>query len=214
MTFEGKVYYTFDDANILPADAVAYDPNKTLILCFDFNVEPGVCAIVQEHVMFGTVVIDEVYIPTDSNSRMVATEVLSRYGDHKGRVEIYGDATGGARGSAKVEGSDWEIIWNTLRPKYGSRLVRCIPTGNPPERSRVNSMCARICSVSGLRQLYVLRKCPHVIEDLEGVVYSAGTNEIEKKKNPTLTHISDALGYHVVYKYPLRETYVTTVTAA
>jgi hypothetical protein len=45
-------------------------------------------------------------------------------------------------------------------------------------------------------------KCKNLIRDLEQVVLKEGTREIDKASNSELSHISDALGYFVDYKYP------------
>jgi len=161
-----------------------------------------------------TAVVDEVYIPTDSNSQRVCREIIARYGGHLGDVVCYGDATGGARGTAKVEGSDWELIEKSLRPVFGQPRTRPgrgdfevrIPNANPRERVRVNAMNSRLQSADGRVHLLVDPvKCPHVVMDLEGVCYRQGTSEIDKKSSPTLTHLSDALGYYVNYEFPTTE---------
>jgi hypothetical protein len=47
-------------------------------------------------------------------------------------------------------------------------------------------------------------KAPHVIRDLEGVqLLDGGSGEIDKKANPELSHISDALGYLVAKEFPI-----------
>lgn len=216
ISFEGRVYYTFSEANVLSGEAKAqfkYNDLRPLILMFDFNVSPGVCAIAQEHDVLGTVIFDEIWIQSDSNSDLIAREVIRRYGSHRGKFELYGDATGGARGSAKVDGSDWEIIEKRMCAALGSgRVFKYVPRANPPERARVNAMCSRIMSADGARHLWVMDNCERVVIDLDGVVYSDGTNEIEKDKNPTLSHISDAIGYYVVYRFPLRGDHVTVVS--
>jgi hypothetical protein len=47
-------------------------------------------------------------------------------------------------------------------------------------------------------------KAPHVVRDLEGVALLAGgSGELDKKSNPALSHISDALGYYVAKESPI-----------
>jgi hypothetical protein len=76
-----------------------------LMLCFDFNVSPGVAVACQEH-DDGTHVVGEVFIPRNSNTPMVCRKLLSLYGERqRAPIEVYGDASGGAGGSAKVAGS-------------------------------------------------------------------------------------------------------------
>jgi hypothetical protein len=43
-----------------------------------------------------------------------------------------------------------------------------------------------------------------VVHDLEGVaVLKGGSGELDKKSNPTLSHISDALGYYIAKEFPI-----------
>ena len=119
---------------------------------------------------------------------------------------VYGDATGGAQGTAKVEGSDWELIERELFAHFGSqRVYMRVPRHNPPERSRVNALNTRLLNGAGDIALMVdPSKAPNVIRDLEGVrVLEGGSGELDKKHDKTLTHISDALGYYVVDEFPI-----------
>ena len=52
------------------------------------------------------------------------------------------------------------------------------------------------------RNIIIDPKCINLIKDLEQVVNKEGTREIDKASNSDLSHISDALGYYVDYKYP------------
>jgi hypothetical protein len=43
-----------------------------------------------------------------------------------------------------------------------------------------------------------------VVRDLEGVALLAdGSGELDKKSNPGLSHISDALGYYIAKEFPI-----------
>ncbi len=210
--FSGKIYYGFDmDQNaVFEEDALPYDDRAPLILCFDFNVEPGCAVIVQEGVMKGdekgqsiTMVIDEVHIPVRSNTKVVVQEIIDRYKKHKGYVKLYGDATGGAEGTAKLQGSDWDIIKGMLRPVFGNRLLNRVGRANPKERQRVNAMNSRMSPIDGPKRLVIDGiRCPELILDLEGVTALVGTNgRIDKRKDLKRTHWSDALGYYVYRKH-------------
>jgi hypothetical protein len=219
VNFEGRAYYAFADANkvhILPL----YDPKQPLIICLDFNVAPGVAAIVQEMRLATaggesvTGVIGEVWIENNSNTLAVCRKILTDWaGIHTGRVEVYGDATGGARGTAQVEGSDWDLAKKHLAkgfpglPGFGPRVAFYVKDANPAERARVNAMNSRINTASGARRLLVDPKAaPHVVRDLDGVrTLKGGSGEIDKKIDPKLTHISDGLGYYVDYRFPVAE---------
>jgi hypothetical protein len=221
VNFEGRAYYVFNsDLHTAP---LRYDPKRELILCFDFNVDPGVCAVCQEQPLpgqyerdakglvqldrpiFGTGVIGEVYIEQNSNTPAVCRKVIQDWGQHEGRVTCYGDATGGARGSAKIQGSDWDLIKATLNPQFGSRITYDVPSSNPSERSRLNAMNSRLQTASGvIRMMVDGAKAPHVVKDLDGVVLlKGGSGELDKKATPKLTHMSDGLGYYIAKKFPI-----------
>lgn len=197
VTFQGRAYYNFSlEHNI---GSWKYEPSAPLFLCFDFNVEPGVAVVIQEF-NGNSVVIDEIYIPRNSNTEIVGRAVVERYGQHPGEIFVYGDATGGARGTAKIAGSDWDILKRILPSKSRWR----VPKSNPKEKSRVNAMNSRLKTADGLRHLYVNSSCVNTIKDFEGVEFLKGSaGEIDKKGDPRLTHITDAIGYYVAKKYPI-----------
>jgi hypothetical protein len=221
VNFEGRAYYPFDRST--HTAQLPYNPRAPLIFCFDFNVEPGTAAVCQEMTLpgqferdpqgilllnrpiTGTGVIGEVWIPRNSNTPAVCRKLIEVWGKHEGPVRCYGDASGGARGSAKVQGSDWDLIKAELRPTFGDRLSFKVPNANPPERSRVNAVNTRLQAGDGVIRLMVdPSKAPHVVKDLEGVTtLKGGSGELDKKADAQLTHISDGLGYYVVTEFPI-----------
>jgi hypothetical protein len=207
INFEGRAYYPFQEAT--HCAPLTYDRAQPLSLCFDFNVEPGVAVICQEQKLpggaHGTGVIGEVHIPRNSNTPAVCRKLVSDWGRHEGKVRLYGDATGGARGSARVQGSDWDLIRAELRSTFGDRAEYRVPLSNPPERSRINSVNTRLRSGDGTIRLMVdPAKAPNVVKDLEGVrLLAGGSGEIDKKADGRLTHLSDALGYYIVKEFPV-----------
>lgn len=216
--FEGRAYYGFDRKRhaMLGLD---YMPNRDLIICFDFNVSPGVAVVLQEQPFKGklpgggktdaiiTAVIGEVHIPRNSNTPAVCNSLVAAWGDHRGRVLAYGDATGGAKGTAQTEGTDWELIDTIMTREFGSKFSMEVPKGNPREKARLNSLNSRIESADNVVSLLVdPDKAPHLVEDLEGVRLSDDpkhNGEIDKKSDSTLTHLSDALGYYCNQEHPV-----------
>lgn len=219
VNFTGRAYYTFGAHN---QQHLAYDPKQPLIFCFDFNVAPGVAVVAQEQKLpgiykevmingvirkeqvIGTGFIGEVWIPNNSNTPAVCRKLIADWGKHEGPVLCYGDATGGARGSAKVQGSDWDLIKENLTAHFGNRVKYKVPPANPAERARVNAMNARCMTMDGTVNMMVdPKKCPHMVKDLEGVrVLEGGSGEIDKNFSSELTHISDAGGYYIVAEFP------------
>lgn len=225
INFSGRAYYKFNyDVHAAAPLRHLYNPKATLDVSFDFNVEPGVAAISQElrlpgqyerdakglfdlaRPVTGTAVIGEVYIPRNSNTPAVCRKIVADWGGHAGRVVCYGDATGGSRGSAKVEGSDWDLIEKELRPVFKDRLSYSIHKTNPRERSRLNAVNTRLMSANNtVRMLICPKYAAQVAKDLDGVtLLEGGSGELDKVKSPALTHISDALGYRIEYNFPIQ----------
>lgn len=209
LNFTGRTYYAFDRVTHCSKD-IAYDPKLPLIFVFDFNVSPGVAAVLQEHVKLpsghpGTAVIGEVHIPRHSNTQLVCRRLIADWKEHQGSVYLYGDATGGNPGSAKVLGSDWDLVLKELRPVFKDKLINQVSNSNPAERARVNAVNTRLMSVDGTVRLMVnLKTAPMVVKDFEGVCcVEGGSGEIDKKATPMLSHVTDAIGYYINQKFPI-----------
>lgn len=212
--FEGRAYYSFGEEWNVPEEAIPYRQGLDLALGLDFNRKPGVMSIFQENPSRDlTEQVHEVFIPANSNTERVCRTFLNGgphcthragFKEHPNHVYVYGDATGGAGGSAKVQGSDWDLVKKILKPVFGSRLHFRVPNGNPLERLRVNSLNTRFRAHDGTVRMHVSKVCQKSIEDYEGVTtHEDGSGEIVKEKDSLLTHISDATGYYVVKKHPL-----------
>jgi hypothetical protein len=211
-TASGRVYYPFDRA-IHARHPIPYNPELPLLIGMDFNVSPGTAVICQEippgvvcdpHVSYPcTGVIDEVWIPDNSNTRRVCDYIIQSYGDHPGIVTCFGDASGGARGTAKVQGSDWDLVRAFLEPTFGSRLKFRVPRKNPAEKVKVNTLNSRLLSADGTVHLLLARSmCPRLMLDFEGVVYTPD-GDIDKDADKWLTHLVDGLAYMLCETHPL-----------
>lgn len=221
---EGRVYYEFD-RETHARERCHYNPNRSLCLCFDFNVAPGVCAYLQEGMYKGadpsvsreaTFAIGEVHIPRDSNTAMVCRRIIAdwhgsgdsppRIARHEGEVLVYGDPAGGLRSTKTEHGSDWDVIRAVLQPVFGERLKFRVKRDQPRQRARVNSLNARLRTADGVKHFLVDPiNCKRLIEDLEVVTVKEGTaGEIDKDKDDgRFSHISDAVGYYMDYRHPI-----------
>ena len=81
------------------------------------------------------------------------------------------------------------------------RAAWYVPKTNPHVRDRISAVNARCITDDGRRHLTVDPTCTRLIADLEQVIF-AENGELDKKSNPLLTHISDALGYWVHQEWP------------
>jgi hypothetical protein len=217
INFTGRAYWTYEDKLHCARIYETYNRGEPLLFMFDFNVAPGVAVIGQEMKLptphgneWGVGLIGEVYIPRNSNTIMVCDKLIKDWGDHDGFIYVYGDATGGAGGSAKILGSDWQLIKEKLWSYFGNdRTVFRVPNVNPRERDRVNSVNSLLLSSSGsIRMMIDPSKCPHLVEDFEGVrLVEGGSGEIDKKYDLTLSHLTDAVGYFAWREYPVKKQY-------
>jgi hypothetical protein len=217
VNFSGRAYYNFDERT--HCARLEYDPEGDLEFCFDFNVAPGTAAVVQEQWLptsdeeetWGDGVIGEVWIPRNSNTLLVCDRLINDWGNHKGPIKCYGDQTGGSKKTSAVLGSDWQLIKEKLWGYFGTdRVSFQIPKSNPRERDRVNSVNSRLLSISkDIRCMVDPSRAPHVVRDFEGVaLIEGGSGEIDKNRDQNLTHLTDALGYRVWRKYPVKKQYV------
>lgn len=216
VSFKGKCYYAFNKELNCPPDGerVIYNPAYPLDLCFDFNRIPGNCVISQELPTpnwllalnkgrgngITTCAIDEIFITKDSNTAKICDILLERWGHHKGLVRLYGDASGGAKVSSAVSGSDWDIIKGKFDGKFN--YEPCYRKGNPPVRVRINSVNSRLVAADGTIGTIIDKKCKYLIRDLEGVTCDDQGNIQKSDVKSLLTHISDGFGYKIEVLYP------------
>lgn len=215
VVFSGLAYYKFNSHVHVSNCKQYYDSKAPLIFCFDFNVAPGTATIVQEMTEWPiaqtpiigqtcTSIIGEVFIKRNSNTEKVCDKLLKDWGDHQGLIFIYGDATGGAGGSAKVKGSDWDLVKQKLYPHFGERLVFKVKKSNPRERARINAVNSRLMSMVGDIKTQIDSTCINTIKDFEGVkILEGSVGEIDKKSDSMLSHLTDGFGYYVQREYPV-----------
>lgn len=230
VNFAGRAYYPFERSKHA-IYKLPYRKRVPLLFSFDFNREPGVASVNQHH-YFETPLgpkiasdvcagIGEVYIPKNSNTVRVCRRLIEDWGPkgkravHVGEVHLDADATGGAGGSAKVEGSDLDLILREFANVPGWEVIPMWGGTNPRERARVNAVNAALEAADGtISYLLDPEYCPMRIRDYEGVtVIEGGSGEINKDQrgsDPKLTHLSDADGYHIARAHPVVE-HVTLV---
>ena len=202
----GLAYYAFGDHNKAPT---VYDPNRPLWWSLDFNVAP-MCSIVAQpqgnpgqrgHSPQDALhVIDEIALVSSANTADLAMQFADRYENHKGHVVVFGDATGGHM-DTRSRTDDWRLVAGILRRTFGDRFTLSVPKANPPVRQRVARVNA-VCRDGTGRVRLVLDpiKSPRIARDLERVRWK-DADHIDKR-DQSITHASDALGYLVHVAYP------------
>lgn len=219
VSFAGRAYYCFD-RSIHAVHQLQYQAGRPLIFCFDFNRAPGVALIAQEQdpptvvpprmlasgYRFAnsvTMVIGQVYIPKDSNTKRVCERLVADWKHHTGPVHLYGDPTGGNKGTAKNDGSDWNIISDELRPKFRGGVIPYYAKHPKSERGRVNALNSRLTSADGTVGLLIDHRLKETIDDIDVVKTLEGTMGDLDKTNELQTHLSDAIGYYAQERYPI-----------
>lgn len=215
VSFKGLAYYTFNkDLNCPPeGQRILYNPSYPLDFCWDFNRVPGNCVISQELPApnwllqrnqgddrgLVSCAIDEIFLTTDSTTEKLCDILIKNWSRHKGLVRLYGDATGGAKKSCGVAGSDWDIIKSKFNGYFNYECR--YRNANPPVRVRINSVNSRMVATDGYIGSIIDRKCKYLIRDFEAVTCD-DAGEIEKKNSESmLTHISDGWGYKIEREY-------------
>lgn len=223
-----RAYYMFDrDVHCVAGLRLIAD--RPLLVCCDWNWDPGTAVIAQEQartdyhpIVSGrwgpavgssfTAILGEIFMRR-TNTPSVMRSVLAwiEAKGHKGSVHLHGDPAGGAQGSARVDGSDLDLVRKVLGPALGSRLSLCFATRAPAVVARLNAMNARLRNAAGeVRVLVDPTAAPELVRDLEIVSLKDGAMHVELDKPTTepgklRTHLSDALGYYVAAAHPVRE---------
>lgn len=205
----GRTYYNFSEV-LNVKRKYAYDPDRPLMLCWDFNTgeSPMSTVLAQEFYNSRTgmpevQVIDEVvekYSDSTKNTRIV----IERYARiHKGKWELYGDAFG----EKSTSKSDYQVIIDTLMNEghvHGSKIEMYVSDGaNPRQEDRVASVNVMLRNSKGKRRIYVDPACKALINDFKNVAPGKDGARVNKRARLDLTHPSDAFGYMIYKRYPV-----------
>src|SRR5262249_8716383 len=187
----GLVYHTFDRKDHVMD--LKIDPNLPLLWALDFNVDPMSSVVAQ--ICRGQIrALDEIVLRHASTEEACA-RFQETFGHHAAGIVVYGDASGN---SAQTTGSsDYQIIREFFRSNGRVRVELRTARANPLVRERVNLMNAKLRPATGEIQLFVHWRCKELIKDFEQVTYREDSNQIDKDRDRSRTHLSDALGYLV-----------------
>ncbi|MNY30892.1 hypothetical protein D3C86_1650270 [compost metagenome] len=160
------------------------------------------------------ITIDEIEIP-HGDTEALCKEFLRRWGHTGGKVTpqgtieggqplyVYGDAAGNSR-TTKTTATDYDIIKRELRGAFPRGFALRVPDANPPVKDRVNSVNAKLKNGLGVASWWIAPRCKGLIKDLSRVRWRDGTTELDKKSDPTLTHLSDGIGYLIHWEFPIK----------
>jgi len=183
---EGQAYYAFQrEINVHSFDK--RNASGTIMIGMDFNVNP-MTAVVGYYQDNKFNVIDEVWLENSDTYKM-SIELIKR--GYKG-AWIFPDSTGKNR---KTSGKSDHLIL-----KDDGFIVK--DTRNPFVKDRINNVNRLLKD----GRIIIDPKCKRLIQDFEKVVWDG--QDLDKRSDASLTHISDALGYwcwsldNMVYRTP------------
>lgn len=193
---KGQVYRRFNRR--VHVRKLKYDPDAPLILCVDFNIGHMGWVLCQRASNGEVHVVGEVYCK-DSTIDQTA-DVLDRdWGGHRGLWELYGDASD-AR-SRHTGKKDWEVLIDALA-RHGIKPQITKERQNPHVKDRVHSMNHMLEDGDNVPHLFIDEGCFELRRDLEQLVWKDDGSDIDKRKDPARSHVSDSLGYFIHHDYP------------
>lgn len=168
------------------------DPNRDVIISFDFNVTPMTCLIIQSYE--GKVRVVREYALANSNVIDLCHKLAAEYGGgetRKNRISaVTGDASGYAR-NALVHGNINAYI--TIMRLLGIPQSKIkAPIDNP---SIINSRMLTNAILAKHPDFLIDESCRLLIEDLK-YVEADNEGKINKDKNKHQTHLLDCLRYY------------------
>lgn len=176
---DGQVYYSFSREHHV--EKVKKGPGQ-IYVGMDFNVDPMTCIVAQK-VNKEYHIFDEIYLNNSDTFKMV--DELKKRGYVGTAIP---DSTGKAR---KTSGKSDHLILK----EAGFQIP---PVRNPFVTDRVNNVNRLFTS----NRIKIDPRCKKLINDLEKVAWK--DNKLDQKTNPSLTHISDALGYFLWWAEPIK----------
>ena len=177
----GKVVYNWSQANI--DEFITYDPNKTIYLTCDFNVDPmcwGLAHIVkingERHYHF----FDEI-VRENTNLIASATQFAEKYRNHKAGIIITGDANSGkARNdmSPQENQNRWGLLRQVLSDEGVTNFTVEANRSNPKIKPRLERFNWLVCSTEGNRRVKVSPSCKQIIHICKKAEYIPATSEM------------------------------------
>jgi hypothetical protein len=142
-------------------------------------------------------VLDEIQL--DGGSPDLMAQFIEQWGEiaRITGVDVYGDATGGAKSQTASSQSAIKSNHDAIREALNAANIRYswhIPSANPSVGDRVNATNNRLRTGSGPGLVLNSKRVPKLVRDLQ-LVEQGPNGELIKSKDLSLTHISDGLGY-------------------
>ncbi len=127
----GEFVKTFSRQMHVQNVAGKYQADLNLHLSFDFNAKPYMTCLAfqcQENKVF---LLKEICLASPQNTTpAMADAILKIFGQHKGKLLLYGDASGHQQGHRREDGkNDYQILESILKTKF--TIEKKVPQANP-----------------------------------------------------------------------------------
>ena len=183
----GSVYSEFDRK--LNASSEVVMPGDALHVGMDFNVAHGAAVV---HVLRGDDPHAVAELTDVFDTPAMILLIKRNFPGHQ--INIYPDASGQNRKSNNASESDLSLL-------RAAGFKVCVNKSNPAVKDRVLSV-NRMIKVNNERHYKVNpEKCPQLVQSLERQAYDKNG---EPDKTAGFDHILDAMGYFIVYRYPIK----------
>jgi PBSX family phage terminase large subunit len=205
----GEAYKKF--SNALHVKKRPYDPEKSLHLTFDENVNPYLTLnIHQLHTEEEKAVqIDEICLKDPLNTlNDTLREFVSRYPNNGNTLYIYGDATSKKQDAKLEKGKNFYVLIENFIRNKGYSFTRRVPPSNPNVEVRINWL-NKIFSGSENITIEIDEKCNRTIADYnylkqasDGGKHKAKTRDpVTKVSYEKYGHNTDANDYFYTYVF-------------
>ncbi len=196
----GAIFYAFEETMHVRS-SVTYDPSLPICVSSDFNVNPMSWCL--SHIYDGKVyVFDEIFL-RNTNTPNTLNELWRMYGGHKSGFEFYGDASSGHRVSS-AEFTDYAYIKNDVRFDQYTKKRLYYLRSNPNIADRFASCNSIFKNAAGEVRCFISPRCKYLIKDLSSRAYKEGTRVANDSRDKDGGHMSDAFGYLIFRRFPIR----------
>jgi hypothetical protein len=198
------VYSSFDESKNLDAGLQLSD-SIPLHLSVDFNIDPGMHAIIGQHFPHEDLLtaVHEIHEPRMDVRSMVHAmkSLIERELGHWRwpSLHVFGDASGSGKWAGSGQ-SCWEILSEALR-HASLPFKQFVPRSNPPVADRVNAFNCALNSLDNRTRYKIHPRCKLLIRDLKQMRWQQG--ELDKSDRH-LSHAADAEGYRVHRLMPIQ----------
>lgn len=202
---DGLAYYPYCDENNAHAEV---DPRLPIHIGMDFNYNPMGSIAAQEYddPETGLTIpyILESFAFRNCDTGPACNRIIDHFGEERDYI-IYPDAACQSGSSHGDTGKTDLIIikqaFQRVVAAGGSYKIRVRPA-NPTRKDRLNAVNAKLRNALGQIGMKISPNCKFLIKDFQKATREEYLNG--NFDDPLIGHVSDALGYYIEYRFPVR----------